>query len=493
MPESLVQPHTRAPEPLPEPDAIKVRINGEYEARQSLLTSYRLAPIEGGAAKQEQNARLFHWLRLRPLLLVGTHWELRAEADFPRGMIYGTELTHLPDTGTDFERVQPVNGQLRMLRVSARGKLGEVSFGHMPAQLGMGILDNDGDQARWFGTPDRAATFERLELTSGEPTSQLRLGVAADLLFDDARLALLDGDQLWRVGLSARFAPSERAWLRLLTRYETLGARDGRRGAQAFVFDASGAFRAGIRGNDAELFGAYEAAYRIGNVDEPTAFATTGSASSVLSLAGAARIGIARVQTKADERFAQLIVSLEWGMASGDEDPTDHGVNRFTMDRNHGVGLLLFGELMRYKTSRAQALLAEQDPEAGNARVFGLATTGGVAGATYLNPVVVVRPEPQLELSLGLVVASTTGHVVDPSRVATDGERRNFDGGSVLGRSLGSELDLGGRLRVPLEAPMELRLSVEGGVAFPGNAFDDEHGHGLGTQALGSAGLGLTF
>ncbi len=493
LPESLVRATTRAAEPVPEPDTIKVRINGEYEARQSLLTSYRLAAIEGSAAKQEQNARLYHWLRLRPLLLVGTHWEVRAEADFPRGMIYGTELTHLPDTGTDFERAQPVSGQLRMLRVTARGKLGEISLGHTPAQLGMGILDNDGDQARSFGTPDRAPTFERLQLTSGEPSSKLRLSAAAELLFDDTRLALVDGDQLWRVGLSARFAPSERAWLELLTRYETLGARDGRRGAQAFVFDVSGGFRAAIRGTDGEIFGAYEAAYRIGNVDEPTAFAGTGSESSLLALGGAARVGVARMQTKANQRFAQLVVSLDWGLASGDEDPTDHDVNRFVMARNHGVGLLLFGELMRFKTSRAQALLAEQDPEAGNARVFGLATTGGIAGATYLNPVVVVRPDPQLDLSLGLVVASATGHVVDPSRVATDGERRNFDGGSVLGRSLGSELDLGARLRVPLDPPMQLRLSVEGGVAFPGSAFDDEQGHGLGTQALGTAGIGLTF
>jgi hypothetical protein len=489
----LVLPSARAREPVPEADTIKLRINGEYELRQSLLTSYRLAPLDAGSAQLPQNARLYHWLRLRPLLLVGTHWEVRAEADFPRGMIYGQELSGVPDSGTDFERPQPMSGQLRVLKVTVRGKLGELSVGHTPAQLGMGLLDNDGDQPRWFGTPDRAATFERVELISGEPSSTLRLGATAELLFDDVRLSLLDGDQLWRVGLSARFAPSNRAWLKLLTRYETLRARDGREGVQTFVFDASGGFRARLRGKTTELFSEYEAAYQVGTAREPTAWAGTDSDSAVLALAGALRVGVAHEKVLAERRFAQLVVSLEWGLASGDADPTDHDVNRFVVASNHAVGLLLFGELMRFKTSRAQALLAEQAPEAGSARMFGLATSGGIAGATYLNPVLQVRPLPDLSLALGLVVASATTRVVDPSRVAADGERRNYDGGSVLGRSLGSELDLGGELRLPLDSPLELRLSLQGAVAFPGSAFEDEQGNGLGTQALGTAGLGLTF
>lgn len=491
--DSLVLPGTRAREPDPEPSTLKLRIDGEYELRQSVLTRYPLAPVNGGPAESEQSFRLFHWLRLRPLLLAGTHWEVRAQVDIPRGMIYGQELSNVPDSGTDFERAQPVGVQLRMLRVKSRSELGELSLEHAPTQLGMGILDNDGDQPRWFGTPDRVPTFERLELMSGQPSSPLRVGAAAELLFEDERLALLDGDRLWRMALSARFAPTERAWLRLLTRYETLSARDTRGGAQAFVFDASGGFRARVSGHAGELFGEYEGVYRIGSVDEPTAFAGVGAESTVLALAGAARVGFALERGQAGQRFAHLVVSLECGMASGDADPTDHDLNRFVMDSNHGVGLLLFGELMRFKTSRAQALLAAQNGEAGGARVFGLATGGGIAGASYLNPILLLRPAPPLTLRLGAVVASATTRVVDPSRVASDGERRNFDGGSPLGRSLGSELDLGAELRLPLDPPMEARFSVEGGVAFPGSAFDDERGARLGTQAMATTGLGLTF
>ncbi len=143
--------------------------------------------------------------------------------------------------------------------------------------------------------------------------------------------------------------------------------------------------------------------------------------------------------------------------------------------------------------ARSLAVLERARAAAGYGRLDGVATRGGVAGATYVNPVLLVRPLPDLAVKLGAVVASATTSVVDPSSLAARGVRTNFDGGSPFGRSLGTELDVGTELTVPLDAPMELRLSVEGAVAFPGSAFADADGGGLGTQALTTAGLGLTF
>jgi len=163
------------------------------------------------------------------------------------------------------------------------------------------------------------------------------------------------------------------------------------------------------------------------------------------------------------------------------------------MNPNHAVGLILFSEVLRFKTSRAQALLANANAKAGRAPAEGVATRGGVAGASYLNPVLLLRPSPDLDLKLGAVVASATTEVVDPSAISGRGQRANYDGGSPRGRSLGTELDVGAELRVPLEPPMQLRLLVEGGVAFPGSAFLDSSGRGLGTQAICSAGLGIAF
>lgn len=494
LPESVILPSPKAREPLAESDVIKARINGEYELRQTFLTALPLPPSEAGApAHLDQSSRLFHWLRLRPLLLLGSHFEVRGEADVPHGMIYGGEPEAVPDSGTDFDRQQPVRVQARMLRLTARSELGEVSLGHTTTHLGLGLLDNDGDRPRWFGVPYRAASYERVSLMSGNATSQLRVGAAGDLAFEQGRLALLDGDRLWRVALSARYAPTSRFHVALMTRYESLSEREGLGGARLFVFDVSGGVRTPIPGKAGELFGELEAVYQVGDVSEPTAFAARGGERVVTALAAAGRLGLALERTQGFRRFARLVIALEWGMASGDPDPTDEELHRFTMNENHGVGLLLFSELLRFKTSRAQALLARTDAPSGQARLFGLATRGGVAGASYLSPVLLFRPLADLTLKLGGVVASTTTNLVDPWRLASNGTRQNFDGGSPLGRSLGSEVDVGAELVVPLEPPMQLRLSVEGALAFPGSAFDDAEGRGLGTQAISTAGLGLTF
>jgi hypothetical protein len=492
LPESVALPATRVRDPIPEADAVKVRIDGEYEARQSFLTPLPLMPVDASSASLDQTSRLFHWLRLRGLALFGTHWELRGEADVPRGMLYGQEPEAVPDNGTDFDRQQPLRVQPRMLRLTLRGRLGEVSLGHTTVQLGMGLVDADGDQPRWFGTPDRPATYERLQLLSGSADSTLRIGASADVLFDDGRLSLAEGDHALRVGLNARFAPNRRVRSELLARYEALGERATLGGAQLFLLDLSGGFRSPIAGREGELFVEYEGAYRVGSVSEVTAFGT-GPEQTLAALAFAARAGVSLERVQAFRRFAQLVASIEWGIASGDADPTDDELHRFVMNPNHGVGLLLFSEILRFKTSRAQALLERAGGRPGRARVQGLASRGGVAGASYLNPVLLVRPMPDLALKVGVVVASATTSVVDPSAVAAQAGRRNFDGGSARGRALGSELDLGAELTIPLDAPMLLRLSVEGALAFPGSAFADADGRGLGVQAITTCGLGLTF
>lgn len=491
--ESVALPSTRAREPLAEPELIKLRIDGEYELRHSFLTALPLAAYAGGPLHLEQASRLFHWLRLRPLALFGEHWELRGEADLPRGMIYGVVPDGIPDSGTDFDQQQPVRLQFRMLRLSARNDWGDVTLGHTTTSHGMGLVDSDGDAPRWFGTPERPSTFERVQLTSGTPSSTLRVGLSGDLAFEDERLSLVDGDRKWRFGLSARYAPSRRAHLSVLARYETLQARGKLGGARSFLFDAAGGFRSPLPGRSGELFGSYEAAYRIGDVSEPVALAQSDGEHAVTELAFATRVGVALERVENYQRYAHVVVSLEWGMTSGDADVTDDEQHRFVMNPNHGVGLLLFSEILRFKTSRAQALLEASNPGAAHARAWGLATRGGVAGASYLNPVIVVRPSQDLSLKAGAVVASSTTDIVDPAALVARGQRLNYDGGSVSGRSLGSELDVGAELRVPLDPPMELRLSVEAGVAFPGSAFDNAAGNGLGTQAITTAGLGLTF
>ncbi len=486
VPESLVLPSTKAAEPAPEADAIKVRIGGEYEARQSFLTDL---PLAGGSLGQ--TSRLFHFLRLRGLALWGAHVTLRAEIDAPRGMIYGSEPERITGSGSDLERLQPLRLQPRALLAALRADAGEITLGHGTTHLGLGLLDNDGDERRFFGTPDRVPTFERLSLRSGGPDAAVRVGVDGELLFDDGRLSLVEGDQLYRVGLFAHFSPTRAASIALLTRYQALRPRGGRGGAELVDFDLSGSVRQRLRGRSAELFCDYEGVYRVGSVSEPSAYAL-GAEQKLAALGLGARAGVALERHDERQRYAHFVVSLGWGMATGDADPSDDELHRFVMSPNHAVGSILFSEALRFKTARAEALL-DAARGGGSARIEALGTRGGVAGVSYLNPVVLVRPMADLRLTFGGVVATATTPVVDPAALATRGVRRNFDGGTPRGRSLGSELDVGAELAVALEPPMQARFTVEGALAFPGSAFDDADGRGLGTQALTSVGLGLTF
>lgn len=491
LPEAVALPTTQASMPEPEPETIKVRLHGEYELRQSFLSALPLgqAPPNGGDRERlAQTSRLFHWMRLRGRALFGERAELRIEADAPHGLVYGEALELVPDSGTDFERIQPVRATPRMLRLTLRSQVGEVSLGHTTTQLGLGLVDADGDQPRWFGIPYQPATYERVQLLSGSQGSTLRVGAAADLLFKDGVLSLLDGDRLLRVGLSARYAPNPGTHLDLLARYESLAQRDARRGAQLVVLDLSGGLRRRIPGSAGEVFADFEAVYRVGAVNEPTAFAV-GDDQALAAGAFATRAGVALEREHDLRRFAHLVASLEWGMASGDADPSDDELHRFVMNPNHGVGLILFSEILRFKSARSQA----QRDFGSEQRLERASTRGGVAGATYLNPVLAYRPLPDLTLKVGAVVASATSAWVDPVSVESGSQRSNFDGGSPFNRSLGREIDVGIEHTLALEPPTLARLSLEGALAFPGSAFDDAEGHHLGTQKLLTAGLGLTF
>src|SRR5262249_40660247 len=161
------------------------------------------------------------------------------------------------------------------------------------------------------------------------------------------------------------------------------------------------------------------------------------------------------------------------GYASGDAAPRDTHERRFTFDRNHNVGLILFSEVLRWKTARALRNIAAHPDPTEPASSEPLPSDGGVFGAAYANPTFVVRPGRRLDLKVGGLVAESSGEFVDPSSTLNGGKRTNYDGGSSLNRDLGLELDGGFEYRLELDPAMALELGAEGGVLFPGNAFAD--------------------
>jgi hypothetical protein len=106
---------------------------------------------------------------------------------------------------------------------------------------------------------------------------------------------------------------------------------------------------------------------------------------------------------------------------------------------------------------------------------------------------VVVRPARWLDLKGGVVIAQTTADFVDPFHFGALGNARNYDGGDPRLHDLGVELDLGAAARIALDPGATLQIGAEGGVLFPGRAFDDATGKGLPDQMVGVVQLGLQF
>ena len=149
---------------------------------------------------------------------------------------------------------------------------------------------------------------------------------------------------------------------------------------------------------------------------------------------------------------------------------------------------------MHWKTARAVTIA--RDPQLPNRPAPGvelLASDGGIFSSAYLYPTGVYRPVPELDIKLGDVLALSTADVVDAVRLNTDGQTANFDGGDAGSRFMGVELDAGGEYRVAILPQLTLQLGLQLAVLFPGGAFDDAAGHGLGAQFAGVSRVGLQF
>jgi hypothetical protein len=157
---------------------------------------------------------------------------------------------------------------------------------------------------------------------------------------------------------------------------------------------------------------------------------------------------------------------------------------------------VLFEEVMRWQTARAAT--AAQDPLLQNGArptpgVNLLPSNGGVFGAQYIYPTIVVRPKPWLDLKAGAVIAQTTSDLVDPYRLATQGAYVNYRGGDAARHDLGIELDGGFEFRLRLERALRLQLGAEGGILFPGGAFADAGGAMMNAPWLVQLRAGLQY
>lgn len=497
--------------PLPaEPEAgIAFAVRGESQVRFRANNDLALEPPIGAgpaSATLGQNHYLYHWARVRPVLLHEDTLKIYGEIDVPRGLIAGDTTQFVSAARDSFADVSWYDVHPRQLYVQYKTPIGLIRLGQQTSHWGMGVVANDGDHTTVFGDYRRGSLTERLLFATrpmGEGTP-LVVAIAGDLIFEDYRAKLVDGDRAFQGIAAVRWeTPRFEIGLYGVVRHQerdtesvdilTAFTEDLTVG----VVDLAAKFNAPVPGSKAFLFGEMEAAFIGGsttivrNIDLTAA----GESEDIVSFGGAAKLGVVTLaETDQGRRWGDLALTVEVGYASGDADPYDGVTKRFTFEQNHNVGLVLFDHVLQWKTARSATIA--QDPAIVNRPAPGLqflASEGGVFGAQYLNPTVVVRPQHWVDLEAGFLIARTTADFVDPFRAGAEGNYANYDGGDERRHDLGLELDAGFDFRIHATDTFVVNAGAEGGVLFPGQAFEDEAGTALGTQYLLNTKLGLNY
>lgn len=478
----------------PELDLIRFAAHGEYQLRAQLQSNppLRAPTLDPSANSLGQDSKILQWLRFTPQLQVTTRAEIIGQIDLLRGLAAGATTRYIDAAANPESYANPITLDARWLYLEIPAKAWKLRIGQQPLYLGAGMLFNDGDHPSLFGDYQRGDSAERIHilLRPGGRIGKLTLWAAGDLIYRDAQAQLLKGDLAWQ-GMGG---------IKVGTDTNQIGAtgilRSQRRRSDASAdpahleqqnlstIDFHGTFATKAPSASMYLFGEGEFALQRGQREEQTKY-------RVAAWGTALRLGIAHEALHTKERFANFVVKLEWGYASGDDDPNDGVDHRFAMNSNYKVGLILFDLLIHTQTARSATLLRN----AALALPAGQAlspTNGSIAGATYVNPTIVLRPSSRLDLKAGILVAQATSDLVDVYAFA-EGRRQNHLGGRSERRDLGLELDAGVEWRYPLSYGMQLQLGAQAGVLFPGMALSHENDLSLPNQYLAVSRIGFQY
>jgi len=511
--ERLILESGRIPPPARSPTSLGFTMHGEYQLRYRAMTDLRLEapPIRPDLGSLGQSQYVLHWARLNPRLEFKDKIAIVGQVDVLRGLLFGDTTTLVGAARDPLAEHQWLEVHPRYLYLEYTSQIGLLRVGQQGSHWGMGILANDGDHKPLFGDYQRGSLVERalFATTPMGKDGPLVVALAGDFVLEDNTADLIDqGDLALQGVLAVRWRMKQGELgvygvLRSQTREgvsidATTPFRDE---LFAGIVDVTGKWNGRVPGSNAFVFGETEAAVVTGS----TTFSRGAygplsmpgperEAESIRSFGMAARIGAVRVKGRGRDAFGDRVVQLEWGYASGDANPYD-GVNRrFAFDPNHNVGLVLFDQVLAWKTARAATLAGDPNlvrrPAPG---LHFLPSNGGVFGAMYLHPTVIVRPRRWLDLKAGVVIAQSTADVVDPYHAGALGSFANYDGGDERSHNLGLELDAGADARFVLSDSLKLDLGAEAGVLFPGRAFDDARGQKLPPQVLCNVKLGVNF
>jgi hypothetical protein len=487
----------RTPTSAAEGPLLQVSVPGELQLRYTAFTDIPLTNTPGVPSAEQpaslgQNQYAEHWLRIGPRLALGERFRIVTQFDVARLVVpdaAAVSVEFAREPRTDLFPYGPFD--LRQAYLEWETPIGVLRAGQQAFNLGLGIVANGGDQTPVFNDYRFGDLVERVAFATrpGGRSSPWVVALAGDLVYRDRLVQLLDGDIALQGVLTVFYqdpvcrADCERKRVGALATYRDVSWANGSflRVVLGDVYarwewpqpDRIGRVFAGL-----EIAGAYGFTDVTRTTEHPE--------HRVLQFGGAAVFGFER-----DERYR---VALEIGYATGDRNPVDGDQRRFTFNPSHRVGLLMFPEVIAWQTARSASIASDPRLVARPAHgAFLLPSQGGVAGAAYVYPTARIHLGRYLDVRAGAVIGMATTDWVDPVSAQVYGAARNYRGGDPTRRDLGVELDLGLQGNVPLPGSVRLMGGVQGAVMFPGGAFRDANGQAMGTLALATARLGISF
>ncbi|MBO6935956.1 MAG: hypothetical protein JJ863_13310 [Deltaproteobacteria bacterium] len=477
--------------------APSVSLHGEYRLRFNMMSDIPLQTQERTGLPTElgQNYWANQWLRATGKLELGNVFAFHAQLDVADGMIVGDEAQGVSaaELPRDGETAFDGRGlELRWLYGEWRSPIGVFRAGLQPSHWGLGLLANDGTRWSPFGDYRYGNSNIRLLFATrplGEDTP-FTVAIAGDVVYRDPVASLGDGERALQAVLAAFYGDGQTKTIGAYVVYRSqrneVDALDG----ESFSDDSLDVWILDLfaqwefedpAGGDIEL--AFEGVHLRGettltrSVDNPT--------HDVRQWMWAAQAG----------RRGKIVDGFfEAGYTSGDSNTEDSVQRRATMHPDHRIGLILFPELMAWQTARSATLAGSDElsarPSPGSQL---LPTDGGVAGATYIFNWWDIRPVDFMNIRLGWLWARATSDVVDPYQQRSQSRSANYLGGDPRARDLGLELDAMVLFTKKLPYDVTLQLGADGGVLFPGKAFDDATGQGMDPVFLGRIRAGLTF
>ncbi len=407
-----------------------------------------------------------------------------AEADTATGAAAGNPDSNLVADQTSHPAFNPL--EMRQLYLEYRWKTGLFRVGQQTSDWGLGMLANAGENdpaAGDFGETHfgdstyRALLAGRPFFSLGGAWRAIEPALAVDLIVRDGTADFSNGDRAFQGIFALRFAvDSERYFgFYIVQRHQTaVGVTDGARAMDVTVIDVAGKWHF-LRNDWRDLYLGFEAA---GVTGSTTLGRTDTAPEYAVRQFGAA--------VKGSYRYGAGQVYLDFGFASGDQNPNDAKQQAFKFNRDYPVGLVLFNEVLAWQSARSAARAADpsllgQPPEG----VDLIGTQGAMTGAWYLFPKVRYGVREWLDVYGGPMFAWSTAALTDPfNSKLLGGTAVNYTGAHA-GSYLGTELDLGAQVRFHPVEQLTLTGTVEAGVLFPGDAFQLGVGGVMGPVGMG--------